>query len=599
MMKKVAPSAVYAGLVLCTAVTPLLYYNLAITVRVGTCILLVCGLFWAGYGIREILSCKPHTKFRFTWPDIAVGVLLLYYLIRYFFTPLERSMPEHLVLQFSWFASYGFLRRCFGREGQEATQVLYMILVFGIVQAVFGILQWFHVLPNLFSEYRMGGTFGNPGELANVLVLAYALALGLALEEKHHRKRLVFAGMLILSAIVLSNARTAWVAFLGVSLVTVRKWLFQKFRWLRSRVPAYVPVVGMLVILVVVLVTGLQLYHYKQGSSEGRLFIWQRCMELIGQQPLWGHGYSTFTRIYPLQQTAYFEAHPNDIKNGLLASNILIAYNDYLQLATEYGFLGLGLWLGLLGMVFLSNRAPCKSSTFPGTIQGVVAGVLFCMLFSYPLENYVIPFIILMVLAYYASGIPHTVWEWHITPRTRLFAGITISLISLLAAILGGIGLYYALRWKGVYERFQTGDKSAVKDYAELVSVLRYDKYFCFNYGTALYNAYRFQEAIDWFETYKYHFYDTDLLMLLAESYTMINDDAHAEAYLLKATCLKPHLYEPNNKLFLLYQRTHQNDKAKQMAERIKYMPVKVLSNQVKDYKSQANAYLNSIQTLE
>ena len=119
--------------------------------------------------------------------------------------------------------------------------------------------------------------------------------------------------------------------------------------------------------------------------------------------------------------------------------------------------------------------------------QGVVAGVLFCMLFSYPLENYVIPFIILMVLAYYASGIPHTVWEWHITPRTRLFAGITISLISLLAAILGGIGLYYALRWKGVYERFQAGDKSAVKDYAELVSVLRYDKYFCFNYGTALY----------------------------------------------------------------------------------------------------------------
>jgi O-antigen ligase len=92
----------------------------------------------------------------------------------------------------------------------------------------------------------------------------------------------------------------------------------------------------------------------KQASADGRLFIWRVSMDMVKEFPLYGKGADGFTANYMPAQAAYFEAHPNSDYIRQATDNVH-AFNEYLRIVCEYGFVGLLLLAALLFFAFRTN----------------------------------------------------------------------------------------------------------------------------------------------------------------------------------------------------------------------------------------------------
>ena len=89
----------------------------------------------------------------------------------------------------------------------------------------------------------------------------------------------------------------------------------------------------------------------KQGSSQGRVFIIERCVDIIKEHPL-GLGIRGFSTHYMKYQEIYFREHP-DSPAVMLADDIKVPLNEYLCIAVNYGLPGILLLMSLIVGVFI------------------------------------------------------------------------------------------------------------------------------------------------------------------------------------------------------------------------------------------------------
>ena len=104
-------------------------------------------------------------------------------------------------------------------SNEKGRTILNAILLFGLAQCVYAILEQLAIIPNLYG-YHIGGTYGNPGDLANFLIIAYSIALGLFIHSNGKMKWLYLGSFLfILYVMIVSLARTSWIATSLVSAI--------------------------------------------------------------------------------------------------------------------------------------------------------------------------------------------------------------------------------------------------------------------------------------------------------------------------------------------------------------------------------------------
>ena len=133
------------------------------------------------------------------------------------------------------------------------------------------------------------------------------------------------------------------------------------------------------------------LYRFKPDSANGRLFMYKLSTELIFEKPLFGHGYNSFEPVQHQKQINYFEDNKSDTRNGWLASEVTFAFNDYLQIVIEFGFLLLLLIVLLLWKLFSFKTGKDDETDTNSDLlfisRSALGSILFCMVFSYPFQN--------------------------------------------------------------------------------------------------------------------------------------------------------------------------------------------------------------------
>jgi hypothetical protein len=100
------------------------------------------------------------------------------------------------------------------------------------------------------------------------------------------------------------------------------------------------------------------LVHLAHSHSVGKLFIWEVTLGKIAEKPLFGYGVGRFEAEYNNWQAEYFQKYPMEMDGpkGMAAGNTKYAFNEFLEIATETGVVGLILFLVVIVSAFLGVK---------------------------------------------------------------------------------------------------------------------------------------------------------------------------------------------------------------------------------------------------
>lgn len=262
------------------------------------------------------------------------------------------------------------------------------ITIFGFLLALLGLIQsftspdkiyWLKELPQSIPF----GPFYNRHHFAGYMELALALPLGLLLSgaiESDKRPLYIFAAVLMGIALITTGSRGGMIALVAEAVFLVA---FATFGREKETKPAGEKTgrarnafvrVGLALALVLALFGGAILFGGEAALSRlvgtvnsddpttGRAHFWSVTLNIIKAHPVLGAGLGS----YGLAYTEF------DSRNGLY--RLEQAHNDYLQVASDAGIIGVG--LGVFFIIALFRMGFARRETDDPFRRGVATGAL-------------------------------------------------------------------------------------------------------------------------------------------------------------------------------------------------------------------------------
>ena len=461
------------------------------------------------------------------------------------------------------------------------TIVTWVLIVLGGMEAVWGLRQIYGLAVSNHSLYALTGSFYNPGPYSGYLAMIFPLCLyeWLSLKEKTGRtwaeqgKYYIALGVMLLILCVLpaGMSRSAWIAaaISGTWVYGMRvSWgsrLKEFGRKYKKRL-----VLACIAGSVMIIVAGYALFQLKATSANGRLFMWKISSMAIAESPVIGHGTGNFVSAYGRAQENYFANGEFSETEELVAGSPEYAFNEYLQVAMEYG-------IPFLLVVSLVIAFCLWKGSSEGRI-GICGGVISFLVFSfssYPMQipGFAVTFYLL--LAACAIG------------RSKVILFLFISMMALLGTYYWKNNQYAACKdWYRSKMLYNIGAyQSAKEDYGKLYPELANRGTFLFEYGYSLHKLKEYDNSTRILEEAMAHSNDPMILNIIGKNYQALGDYEKAEEYLIRSTHRLPGRIYPYYLLVKLYAEPQyrQPEKLKYAAEIVLTKEPKVQSTAIRE----------------
>lgn len=223
------------------------------------------------------------------------------------------------------------------------------------IETIYCFLQWKNIIPNLNSNYQIGGSYGHPAFTAiSISVLIPYLIKPLKKWDFKSTivKILIPVGLFLLLLFSLKSRA----ALLSIVLSFTAIIIYPKVKHLKKlKIVVSTFFIGLIVFTVA---------FVKSDSSLGRIFVWKKCIDIIPENLFFGAGFGRFTFEYNKYQSLFFSKliHPN--KEAFLADYSESAFNEFLQFGVEMGLTGLAFLLILLGCFFYFKKQTNNAEYF-------------------------------------------------------------------------------------------------------------------------------------------------------------------------------------------------------------------------------------------
>ena len=471
---------------------------------------------------------------------------------------------------------------------------LFVGMLTGLVEAVWGMQQLHGYAYSNHSLFRLTGSFFNPGPYCGYLaaVLPVCLWAALKFQKGMHYFAWICVGA-ILIVLPAGMSRSAWMA-----AVVACGWVYwtERIGWEKAKAAykryknATIPFIAIVAILAGCAIAGV--YGMKRDSADGRLLMWKVTGKAIAGQPLAGTGLGGFPAAYAEAQGEYFATGTATGQEKQVAGCPEYAFNEYLQIGLEQGIGGLivfVLWLGSMGYYGIRNRQH-------GAVGGVLALAVFAVS-SYPLQ---LPsfWMILVFLGAICVTKDGTQAGSSALPVSSAYPITIISLLSLASVCL------FILQ-KGQYEvykrwgRMQTvynnkAYESVSEDYKDLHDKLKHKPEFLFEEAQCLSKTGRYAEAIRVLERAKRLSGDPMIRYMIAKNRQATGDYREAERELLHAIGILPERLYPYYLLAKLYAEPafYQADKFRAAAGAVLTKEPKVESSAIREMRTEIKKIL-------
>lgn len=561
------------------------------------CFLLLCILLF------NILVAK-EIKFSISKIDVGLSLFISYVLLNRYFIQDNYGFSIRLFELIGLIFIYLVLRIL---PLKESYYILCAIIISGILQALYGNLQLLGFYPSNHSNFKMTGSFFNPGPYAGFLTSVWTLSLGMFLfktriigqvrfyTNKNSRffnilLKYIFEYIPLLSIISVAillpalQSRASWLAVLFCStiLLEIRYKILSRTLKKLSKTKK---IVGFFSINIIIAALLFSLYQFKKGSSDGRLFIWKVTTRIIQDTPFFGHGFDRFKANYMNYQAQYFE---KNVKSPELwvADNTYYAFNEYLQLLVENGFIGLGLFLLIIIILFKTQVKQENTFLFQISIIGLLSIAVFGC-FSYPMQLLPVKLILVFLLALIANMDNYKKY-FKIPSNLKWLLKITILVTGM---YLGFKGIHKTNNikegfkvWRNATNYYQYGDyNGAIDEYETIYPIFKDNGEFLMNYGKTLSMNKNYNKAIKILEQSKQFLNSTITETALGDSYKAIKQYNKAEIVYQHAANMVPSRFYPNYLLAKLYEESGQREKAISKAVELLEKDVKIQSTAIKE----------------
>ena len=472
---------------------------------------------------------------------------------------------------------------CLNRKNHLSfpTIVTWVLIILGGMEAVWGLRQIYGLAASNHSLYALTGSFYNPGPYSGYLAMIFPLCLyeWLNLKEKTGRtwaeqgKYYIALGVILLILCVLpaGMSRSAWIAaaISGTWVYGMRvSWgsrLKEFGRKYKKRL-----VLACIAGSVIIIVAGYALFQLKATSANGRLFMWKISSMAIAESPVIGHGTGNFVSAYGRAQENYFANGEFSETEELVAGSPEYAFNEYLQVAMEYGIP----FLLVVSLVIVFCLWKGSSEGRIGICGGVISFLLFSFS-SYPMQipGFAVTFYLL--LAACAIG------------RSKVILFLFISMMALLGTYYWKNNQYAACKdWYRSKMLYNIGAyQSAKEDYGKLYPELANRGAFLFEYGYSLHKLKEYDNSTRILEEAMAHSNDPMILNIIGKNYQALGDYEKAEEYLIRSTHRLPGRIYPYYLLVKLYAEPQyrQPEKLKYAAEIVLTKEPKVQSTAIRE----------------
>lgn len=360
------------------------------------------GLLAAGFWAGVMCFQADHEYTYWNSLDSAIAAFVAYSIGRYFSSSPEYEARNELIQILSTALSYFVASRGVrNREGRR--MFLYALAFFAFFQASLSIWQAFtksdSILvwerPELYNG-RGSGTFVCPNHLAGFLEMCLGLMvarIAIARREGSSTERsvllkvfFIYIAIMIAIGILTSLSRAGWVAAMGgmMALLFLGGWKRnQALSRLGTITLIFVCVVGVLWslepirnYLIKTVQTGAEGKVISLGDPTmgGRTMMWSGTVDIIRQNPWFGTGMGSWQWVY------------QKVKDYRLLSFPEYTHNDYLNLASDYGLVGVCLLI--IVFVFFFRHAgrviaSTQSSEDRAFAAGAIASVISILIHSW------------------------------------------------------------------------------------------------------------------------------------------------------------------------------------------------------------------------
>lgn len=481
----------------------------------------------------------------------------------------------------------GALFICFRNIQLEKTKILFWVVILaGLSQVFYGIVIQAKSFAPGYGLSDIKGSFINQGPFAGFISCAIIVAIGLVVYYLKEGKRYTdakkwFVGlMLILSTAILlltliySESRAAWVAVIfGLLFYGWRTFkLGDHLMAMHSPLIKYLFFISMITILIG---SSYFLYNYKKDSADGRVLIWKTTLEMISDEPLFGHGVNTFQSHFMNYQADYFENQP-DSQYRYLAGDNRFAFNELLRIASEQGMLGLFLLIVLIAIFIRKNKNLRLSNNQKYLHRISKTGLLVFIvfgLFSYPGEILPIKVVTVMFAAILASSSSSILEKSNVVSKNRPL--LLIKKTSLVILFLGLSFVFIQLielsgtckEWDSAFfETNSVKNDGCILLCEKIHPILQNNGDFLAMYGKALMNAERYSEAFEILQQAEILVPSTIIYIDKGKCYEGMGLYTDAEKSWEKASYMVPAQFRPGYLTAKMYFANGQKGKAKKMA---------------------------------
>lgn len=481
---------------------------------------------------------------------------------------------------------------CLNRKNHLSfpTIVTWVLIILGGMEAVWGLRQIYGLAASNHSLYALTGSFYNPGPYSGYLAMIFPLCLyeWLNLKERTERtwaeqgKYYIALGVMLLILCVLpaGMSRSAWIAaaISGTWVYGMRvSWgsrLKEFGRKYKKRL-----VLACIAGSVIIIVAGYALFQLKATSANGRLFMWKISSMAIAESPVIGHGTGNFVSAYGRAQENYFADGEFSETEELVAGSPEYAFNEYLQVAVEYGIP----FLLVVSLVIVFCLWKGSSEGRIGLCGGVISFLVFSFS-SYPMQipGFAVTFYLLLTAC--------------VIGRSKVILFLFISMMALLGTYYWKNNQYAACKdWYRSKMLYNIGAyQSAKEDYGKLYPELANRGAFLFEYGYSLHKLKEYDNSTRILEEAMAHSNDPMILNIIGKNYQALGDYEKAEEYLIRSTHRLPGRIYPYYLLVKLYAEPQylQPEKLKYAAEIVLTKEPKVQSTAVREMREEVKKLL-------
>lgn len=481
---------------------------------------------------------------------------------------------------------------CLNRKNHLSfpTIVTWVLIILGGMEAVWGLRQIYGLAVSNHSLYALTGSFYNPGPYSGYLAMIFPLCLyeWLNLKEKTGRtwaeqgKYYIALGVMLLILCVLpaGMSRSAWIA-----AAISGTWVYGMHASWGSKLKEFERKYKKRLVLVciagsvIIIVAGYALFQLKATSANGRLFMWKISSMAIAESPVIGHGTGNFVSAYGRAQENYFADGEFSETEELVAGSPEYAFNEYLQVAVEYGIP----FLLVVSLVIVFCLWKGSSEGRIGLCGGVISFLVFSFS-SYPMQipGFAVTFYLLLTAC--------------VIGRSKVILFLFISMMALLGTYYWKNNQYAACKdWYRSKMLYNIGAyQSAKEDYGKLYPELANRGAFLFEYGYSLHKLKEYDNSTRILEEAMAHSNDPMILNIIGKNYQALGDYEKAEEYLIRSTHRLPGRIYPYYLLVKLYAEPQylQPEKLKYAAEIVLTKEPKVQSTAVREMREEVKKLL-------